>query len=743
MFNDRHKFILESPNRRMVLNRDPMGWDETETTIGRSDVSFGIFMTVSNNLRFTGKAKEFLENEYQVHGVQAEVLLTKLLKHPKTDEWQLAKGFPGYLDFTTWNIKENSLEIDFSEGGIREILASQMREKFELNRTTDINGNAISPLKPDTLSIEGRDIYLLSKWHSKEVTEFTVSSGGLSFGYDEAFKPAPLEVTANSDEENVVSPMEQLDKEQQVEGGAATKLFLLSDRDRGKTKINIKLSFKITDYKERSNGGIANPVDNERLKVVLRRYHKISEENEFEFNQNEDQWTIIDVGNPNGLEGQSFSTPEGGYPLELSPENDNEIKEGQSFGLYFLATADYNGGGMDVDISEYSASVNWEEDSFFRPTTASALRAYNVGERLTEIYTGKPTFRSSLLNTGKWKDLVMSCGFWIRNMKKQVNEDGETEERTLTINFEDFYKSVHAIEPCGYGIVTEGNKQFIALEKLRYFFQQTRTVQLGQISNIERSVSTEFIFSSISTGYTKGGNYEKPLGLDEYNIQTNFITPITKVESKYDVLGPSRTDSYGVEQPRRMQFTTHPDEDTDYDKDNYLIDSKLLFERNGKTIFEPRKWQDDFAKAPTGIYSPETAFNLRLTPMYNLFRHSYWFNAATVKYPTNKMRYASSEGNSELSTQKIGELEIKENSDVLISQLSNPIFEPEWVEFKLPASQELINQLQGTTKVGEEYINNYYGQVEFINDLGQKERGYLFSAKISKTVKIKLLKAFF
>ncbi|WP_424493886.1 hypothetical protein [Salinimicrobium sp. GXAS 041] len=731
MFDNRHRFILESPNRRMVLDHDPLGWDETETEIGRSEKTYGIFLTISNNLEFTGEAMEFLEDAYQVLGVQADIRLTKHTKHPKTDEWQLA--FTGFLDFTTRSIENNRFKVDFVEGGLREILTSQMREKFELNRTTDINGNPISEFRSDTISLEGRDIYLLSRFSNENVTDFVLSSGKWDSGGDWRYshRPAPLTAIANSDPENIQSPIDQIGTAGgYIEDGSSSKFYLISDRDRGKTKLKINLKFTIDSIVDDD----VNPLKQPNLQVILRKYTGGEDFN----NAPPDDEILLDVYPYNRI-GETFD-------LEYIDE-DFKINEGDSYALYFVSRGAYGGsfgdtGFMNIYFTNYSGSMSIEEDSHYSPTTASALTAFDVGARLTEVYTGKPTFKSSLLSTGKWKDLVMSCGFWIRNMKKQVNEDGETEERTLTINFEDFYKSIHAVEPCGYGIVTEGNKQFIALEELKYFFQPVRTIQLGRVPKIKRTTASEFIFSSISTGYTKGGNYEKPLGLDEYNIQTNFITPITKVESKYEVLGPSRADSYAAEQARRMQFEKFPDEDTPYDKDNFLFDCKLKVRSNQRTIFEPRKWQEDFVKAPTGIYSPETAFNLRLTPMYNLLRHSYWFNSATVKYPTQKIRYASSEGNSELSTQKIGDLEIKENSDVLISELSNPIFEPEWIEFTLPFTQDLLNQLQGRTKVGEEYINNYYGQVEFINDIGQKERGYLFSAKIKKEIEFKLLKCY-
>lgn len=737
MFNNRQKYELESSILpKLKLTKDPINWEKSKTEVGRSETTNGMFISVTNNLEFIGEAFEYIETNYQVLGTQAKVKLTKFKMHPITDEWELE--FTGYLNFGSRKIENKRLKIDFVEGGLRELLVAQMRENFELDRATDVKGNPISRLRPDQISIKGRDLFLLSRLEGKNTTAFKVISGlWQSQGdYRETFKVAPLDITALADDQNIRPPVDDIGNQgRPVEGdGVVNKFFALADRDRGKTRVEINLDFRI-DHVYTSES-FAN-----EMKVFLRRYTDERETGGLEFTFAED-YELIPLMDPRDHEAETFSKT---LELELYP------KKGESFALYFWTRGIYgtsgiggNTGQMQVYIDNYKCTISWEEDSFYPRTVSNFMTAKAVGDRLSEIYTGRPSFRSKFLSE-TWKDLGFTGGFWLRNMSKyDQTEEGEKEARTLTMSFENYYKSIHAVEPVGYGIITEGNRQYIALEHIRYFFQPYTTIRLGKVSNVKRRTAVERIHTSITTGYTKGGNYEKPLGLDEPNIKSTSITPITvDGAGKYEVLGPSRTDSYAVEQVRRLQAKDYPEEDTPYDRDPFLIDAKIISRSNqGSTVYEPRLWQDDFEKAPTGVYSPSTIFNLRLTPGYNKLRHACMFNGDTVKTPDEKLIYATNEGNSKLSTKMTGKAEMKENQDFLFKELANPISEPEWVEFELPFKQQVKDQILGKTKVGNEWINNYYGVVEFINEKNKKEKAHLFSAKIEGKITFKTLKAY-
>lgn len=582
-------------------------------------------------------------------------------------------------------------------------------------------------------------MYLASRLSNKTTTAFRVKSGIWENEFQlPAYRPAPLDVTGNADPENIANAIESIgSKGQHIEGNAETKFYVVADRDRGTINAKINISFRIQDvYKDTSS--------NESMSVFLRRYTDERETggNEFTFKKD---YIVVPSFSP--VTGQTFSER-----LELEFSGTEAVKKGESFALYFFTAGDYgnglgNSGQMQVYIDQFKGSITWNEDSFFRSTTAKCLTAFNTGSRLSEIYTGKPCFESHLLSGRNDKflkpgqQLLFSPGGWIRNLEKTEEENGveTTKEWPFEMSFDDFYKSIHAVLPVGYGIAIQGNDQKIIFEDLEYFFQRQVLVNLGKIEIKERSTAVEYCYQALKFGYLKGGNYEKPLGLDEYNTQTDTRSPLTVTDNEYSVLGPSRTDSYGVEDARRKQAQEYPDEDTPYDKDNFMIDAK----RVQTSIYEVRTWQDDFEQAPTGVYSPDTAFNLNLTPGRNRQRHSFWFNSALVKLKDEAIQFLNSQGNSSLKTKKAGEAALKENQpSIPISELGNPLFEPEWINAEASFSQNILDQLTGITVINGREVNNYYGLAEFTNEKNRIERAFIFSVKVKDKFTFKLLKAY-
>lgn len=746
MYDNRVRIKLNSFLGPLTLtDDDPIGYDQSETKIGRSEESHGIFITETNNLEFYGRAKRYLENLWKLKGVHASCHLTKEEKHPTTDEWEIRST--GYLNFYTRSIKDGKFQIDFVEGGLRELLVSQFRESFEMNRETDIKGNPISKLRTDTFVLKGRDMYLLSKLSGSD--NFTAKSGiwrPNNYEYREALRPFPLKVDANSDPENIATPIETLGIDDRWIKSLANMFFVQADTERGNIKFNAGISFKIKDYRIKN-------AQNDGIKVVLDRYDE---------NLNlVDRKEIADFPDVSTHIGETYNLQD--YEVKFTSEDNTEVKIGESFGFGILVYGEFTGnltseGYLEVDFSEVDVKVRWAEDSFFRTTTSDCMTAFEVGKRLSEIYTGKPCFESYLL-TGKDPrlltdtnhQLVFSPGGWLRNLKKEVDiEDAqgivtgtETKDWPMEFSMEDFYKSIHAILPVGYGISTVGKQQKIVFEGLRYFFQRVVTVKLGKITIKERSAANELAFQSLKFGYEKGGNYEEPLGLDEYNTRATTITPLTGTDNSYEAIGPSRTDSYGAEKTRRKPASEYPDEDTPADKDNFQFDVKKTGRINNKNVYEVRLWQDDFEEAPTGIYSPETAYNLNLSPGRNRKRHSFWFNNAIVQLKDEALQFVNNQGNSELKTKKAGEAALKENQpEVPITDLDKPKFIPEWIDGEAPYDQTIMDQLLGKTLINNRWINNYYGLAEFINEQNKKEYAFIYTVKAKDTFTYKLLKAY-
>jgi hypothetical protein len=162
--------------------------------------------------------------------------------------------------------------------------------------------------------------------------------------------------------------------------------------------------------------------------------------------------------------------------------------------------------------------------------------------------------------------------------------------------------------------------------------------------------------------------------------------------------------------------------------------------RGVTSIFEQRLWQDDFEKEPTGVFSPSTAQNLRLSPFNTLLRHGWVIATGLIKYPSDYVRYGSSIANSNLSTQLIGGVEYAENGNIQNQALESARYKPEFVEFEHEVSFDLLQQVQGKTVVLGEEIPNFHGLVAFRNENGQIEKGFLQNLKPNNTGKWKLLK---
>lgn len=63
------------------------------------------------------------------------------------------------------------------------------------------------------------------------------------------------------------------------------------------------------------------------------------------------------------------------------------------------------------------------------------------------------------------------------------------------------------------------------------------------------------------------------------------------------------------------------------------------------------------------------------------------------------------------------------------------------MEFEFEVDFDISEQLEGTTTILGRKIPNKYGLIEFKNENGELERGFLFNLKPNKQGKWKLLKA--
>ncbi|MES2796654.1 MAG: hypothetical protein V4683_11840 [Bacteroidota bacterium] len=732
-YNDRIRYTLQNKSQGSLIITEPIGYKNDEKELTRHDQYHGIISRFSNASKFTGSGKDYIKLIDDIEGINGEIISKREERHPQTDEWNLS--YSGYLDLSTLELENNEASIKFNSGGIEQLLKARESEQVEIDRTTTIDGKTIPALEPITVGMDGRRIFLKTKYEVQEVenkVRLYNQTNGQTRG---STTPVPLNLTGKSHEaaqSPIVSTLVGDNTwDRSGNGETGLMLFAISDRDRI-LKIKFSVSFKVNFLQ-------FDDINFFRFWLRLATYKNASD---YIFKENRMLFTDDSYSR---LNGKTFS---------VNFEDTITLLAGESLALVFDQNFDgANGHSAHLEIQPENivSSFFIEEDSFFEKSQSKAVLAHELLDRLVTIGTNKENaFYSEFLGRtdlgypvdGPGSLIGVAHGFWIRQFDKlpipTENPKVENLFKPLTTSFKDAVASLDAVHNIGIGIETVGNKERVRLEELSYFYNNNVTIRLPlQVKKVKRYKATNYYYSGLEFGSEKGGDYQEAMGLDEYNTKSTFTTVINRVKETYSKISKYRPDSYGMEFARRKPKSLNDTEDTPYDTDNFIMDLK----RGVTSIFEQRKWQDDFEKEPTGVFNPESATNLRFSPFNCLLRHSWWFGGGFKKYLTDYVSYGSSTANSQLKTKLIGKNEYAENGNIINSELMKARFFPEWIEFEHVCSFEVMQMVEGKTVILGKEIMNFYGLVEFINENNEKEKGFLFNLKPNGKGQWKVLKS--
>jgi hypothetical protein len=747
-YNDIVRYILQNQHIGSVVVTEPVGWDSDDKEYSRDDKYHGVFVKMSNNLKFIENGYETLKFIYEIGGINEDIRLVKEEKHPKTDIW--TRVYDGYLDMSTYVDENKTISIKFNSGGIEKLLKSRESEKVEIDRETTIDGKQIPPLDTKIIELEPRRIFLKSKLKADNTRNYTghFSRAGDTGSYSSGI---PFDIVNKSHEElqDILydSAIGSGDSGGPHNGMTGMMFFALSDKERVlKVKLDISFKFALNILNE-SWGN---------YQINLTRYANGASYTAAERINIFHLPNIHEMENANGR--TFFKTIE--IEITVGKNESLALESRLRFDLRNV-NASQNTARIECMLTDVNGSLTVDEDSFFEKTTTKIVLAHELADRLVAIATNRTdAFYSDFLGRtdigypidGKASLTGAAHGFWVRGFDKlpipRPAASGIPETVNLfkpfTTSFKDYIASMTAVWNVGVGIEKIGFRERVRVEDLSYFYNRNTTIRLtNQVQKVKRSVSVSKYYSSLEFGSIEGGNYEEAVGLDEYNGQSNFTTIINRLNNVYSQISTYRKDSYGLEFARRKPVSLNDTEDTAYDSSIWLLD---LF-RNPYGIFEQRLWfnkydrsKDDFEQSPTGVFSPETATNLRFSPFNCLLRHSLWFSGGLTKNVTDYVRYASSSANSQLKTKLAGGNEYAENGNIINSELPRARYVPEIIEFEHEVSFEISQKLQGKTIVLGKEIQNVYGCVQFINENNEIEKGFLMNLKPNGNGKWKLLK---
>lgn len=713
---------------------DVIGWNDDDKEQHRNDDYAGVFPKFSNSLKFTGKAKGYINSVRKIYGVNAEIRIIKEEKD-QDDIWQ--RLYSGYLSVKTWGEENGKVSLKFDSGGLEKKLESRQKDKVEIERTTDIKGNIIAPLKLKKLHLPGRGIFLITKFKNENINndiklDINTNNGGTRN------QTGGIPIVIESQSHDLANSVQIQSVSTENKGTTGMMFYALNDRTR---LLNIDLSFSLDAFFQQYENvqwcfyQVCLSIYKNGVNYDLKDRIVIDELNSG-FNSN----------NPKALYANNdFALPQFTRKMSGNLKLDQlELLEGESLAFEVYLKSDMyndNNAGVRCYAQNIDARLQINEDSNFPATLTNGILAYDLLERLVEIITGnKNNFKSKYFGRkelgyeedGPGAYIFFAHGHWIRLFEK-----GDDLYKPFATSFKDVLETLNVIENVDLGIERIGFKEYIVIEEKAYFYNNNVTIRLAdkvgesyvynQVKNVKRKTDEDLYFGSIEIGSDKAGDYEEVFGLEETNTKANFTTPIEN-DNVYSKISKHRWDSYGPEIERRRNKNIKPTDDRGADLHIFLFDVKDL----SKDVLELKTWHDVLEVEPINMFNPESAYNFLWSPVQLVIKHGWYINGGLQEYPSDFIRFGSSKGKSKVVIQVKGKKEYAENGNIPISDLAKPRFTPEEISFQYEVSTTINKLIEGTTTILGNKVQNLYGLIEFKNEEGNLEKSRIKSIKPNK-----------
>lgn len=727
-------YLTTELSGRVLLGSPPIGWNEDNKELVRSTQYWGVFTQLSNSLEFVKDAAQILTATYESLGTETEVTLERFVLSSMDEGYEL--DYIGQLDLKTYAVENDKVKVEFLTGGLQSLIESQFNEKYEIQRQTDIDGNAISEVDLKRVFWEGRKIFLQTYYETSEDAEtfpepFTDPTSGnpvaplfYTTGFDNnryTVVTLPATIIAESD----LQYQDTTDvKRWFVESFGIFPttpdpmgFCLFADRD---FDVNIKVSYK-TKLTFATTDTSSTGWNLASVRAFVYKYSENPSTQELEYVSRQ-AITNTAISLVNGT-----TT----FPLDYEVTNGEtnvSMQAGDVIAIG-LGIVMIQGSYLEISLDDIlDVDIKFSEDSEFPASEFNAIRTHDLGERLMEIITGKKRlFKSEFF--GKQSDGYPENSLFENTAITSGEVIRQQPDGKITTTIKDLYELNNYFN-LGWGIERTGKFEQLVIEPKEYFFRNQVGIELGEVSDFKISVADDFLYKSLAFGNDKAGDYEEVQGRSEYNVYNTFVSPLKTADEEYDVSGKIRADLIGAELARRKQFSNSPNEDTEYDKQVFILQTK----QGQDDLLNLRTWQDDLSEEPI-VYDPPTAGNLLLTPFRSMQRHASFFKCGMVPYSLKFIRYASTTGNSEVGT-KIGNNPVRfENSDIELKDLKPAIFKAEYYEFSFPTTHKIRKRLM--EKIGNIPVPYFLVKFTFRE---QEYSGWIINVSLNNEGNWKLIK---
>jgi hypothetical protein len=707
----------------LKLDTAPVGWQEMKTLLVRSEVYWGVTLTMSSDLTFWKEGAAYLRLIYEggtdangvvipAQGIEGVVALSVFESDP--NEFRTNEIYRGRVDFTTYRTSENGCQVKLKELGFATNLLNRAETDVDLlpsaTSVSSLGGVALAPLTPTTVTLHSQMLRL--KYEASQVANGDQSPGNMFGDEDDASREQLLYLGFDTQATNDlgVEPFGG----GFVAGEAKDAVPVYTAKESGVFTIALAIYAKVEAH------NTAGP----KFESVDRQWH-------FRINGNAASATRL-------LPDFQGSDYDGDYveSVSIAPVSFTvTLKEGDSiyvYGDYYV----HDVGGIGTGI-RYRATLSCvlypgsylriTAESTTAPTPCRGLLVHDVLQRQVESmtdapggfyseYYGRTDSQPAYVQDGPGALRLITNGFGLRGFPlpldaMQPNADGTDPRKPLTANFNQVFNSLSALDCLGAGQELREGKPTLRVEPRAFFFQPTESLQLGAVKGLVKSPYLPLIYNAAEFGYQRWQS-GAAVGLDEFNGQRRYTLPISAQKATYSQLSQLNGGGYLLEEARRQPYTAGTNKEGKADQDLFIIRLRRTDSQQLVTA------KNEAFSLVTGILDADTAYNLEDSPARMLRRHGFWLRAGLAPQAAagKQLLRGTTEGNDKLVSQLLTEsLPVDEHADVPLSELASPLFVAETYEFTVKLRRHQVRQL----------ARKPYGLISFLDSQGTRKRGYL------------------
>lgn len=762
-----------------VTDVDPSGLEDLKHILKRGTKNYGLLHSITTELRFYKEAKAFIQAVYESKGPEAEIIVTLMVYVPS--DYEHFRFYSGRLDLMEYEWDEISVQapiIEISEqvkfnnlkkqkvnlfskesqAGVQlpeqsptvvKFHSRKIKKEFNsVNRDSvyeqeaainlDLGTCSVGPCEKTTgylsiLSIDFGDVIIndmpgavgtgafvqplrrVGQYSSNlDKGDLIMHTNGVLYTMVESSNDGPG--ASDTWSENMQDFLSIVDGGRQV---------LYNAEDFGDCFVSINLNQKITITASQVSGPdvdvilpCSNPgtLGKTRLEYYLEHRGADGIIKSLEL-----------IGEDFSVNGCGQDEREGDY-TQLNYNGTIKTEPGDKisvFGLLMVyARYELKGGAVapislqhkvKTEIAEEGNGVNLINETTFAETDHNCIFIHEALQRCAEVITDYPGgFYSEFFGREELGYIEDGPGAYIA-----LTSGGELRKISgfgIYASWDEMIESLKTVFNVDYGFELKNDRWIIRVEKAEYFFPRDKPkIQVSKaITPIRKKVISEEYFQSVEFSYPKLEAGEQN-AIDEFNTTRHYRTGLTQTEKPLILNSSIRASGYEIESQRRLIDQT---KDSRLDNDLFFIclvsDGAIRTETGENYNIQ-------------GLYSPETAYNVRISPARCIKNHLNRIAIGLFKSSVKKIVLSYSEYNSTMTTQGPNDnQEVNEGAGYNLEGIT-PLFYPESYRWSSKMSQKEAALLFAKPKsaillpVGDQKISGWIKLLDYSPKSGTGE----------------------